>query len=472
MAQSARRFCRVWRLARETTPFDGDTGRVLRVLLSRPGHVASGPTAAPGRCDGPPVSQCTCVSPSSELGNVNIWLTRADGKLQEIRCTLEGPPPSLTVLFLVHPGAFNAIGGGQVQLLCTVRELAALGVRCLIADRLDLPLDYDILHVWALDHFELVEAIERLRKPKVVSTIYWNYSQLFALRAVLRQVCQRGLLSQLERQESVIPFWPLRYRDRQFPYHRMHLWRARLANRRLVRCCDVALPNCDRELEWLRSDFGLPKDRAVVVTNAVDAAETSNVGPDLFRSAHPGIGEFVISAGRIEENKNQLLTILALKRVDIDVVLAGRFSDDAPYYRLCRQAAGESGRVHFLGALDRDVLFSAFAAARAHVLPSWSETPGLANIEAALCGCPLVCGNIGAEGEYFGDDAFYCNPASSTSIGEAVTEALASRNRAQATARLSARIRQDYTWRRAAEQTLAVYNQLCGVRPAAHGPVR
>ena len=452
-----RRVRRTWRLERELAPFDGDTRRLLSVLFG---------------ARVPPVQQRLVNCPSQSLENANFWLSTPSGQLQEVLCGIPGPPPSLTVLFLVHPGEFNAIGGGQVQLLCTVRELAAMGVRCLITDRLDLPLDYDILHVWALDHFEMVEAIERLRKPKVVSTIYWNYSQLFALRAVLRQVCQRGLLSQLEKQASVIPFWSLRYRDRQYPYHRMYLWRARRANRRLVRCCDVALPNCGRELEWLRSDFGLPKDRAVVVTNAVDAAETSKIGPDRFRSAHPGIGEFVISAGRIEENKNQLLTILALKRMDIDVVLAGRFSDDAPYYRLCRQAAGDSGRVHFLGALDRDVLFSAFTAARAHVLPSWSETPGLANIEAALCACPIVCGNIGAEREYFGEDAYYCNPASAASIGEAVAEALAGRSRVEATARLSARIRQYYTWSRAAEQTLAVYTQLCGVMLAAHGPVR
>ncbi len=87
------------------------------------------------------------------------------------------------------------------------------------------------------------------------------------------------------------------------------------------------------------------------------------------------------------------------------------------------------------------------------MLPSWLETPGLSSLEAAAAGCTLVVSDRGLTREYFGDQAWYCDPRSFDSIREAVLAAYAApRGRG-----CCARMRERYTWERAAEKTLEGY---------------
>jgi glycosyltransferase involved in cell wall biosynthesis len=213
------------------------------------------------------------------------------------------------------------------------------------------------------------------------------------------------------------------------------------------------LPQSRVEIENLEATLGrtLPY---TIVRNAAEPGIFDGASPEPFVKAH-GIRDFVLTVGLVENRKNQLMLLHALRDLDIPVVVVGR-NYDRNYLRLCRRAAGP--RVRFLEHLTHAELASAMKAAALFALPSWMECASFAEVEAALAGCPLVVGDRTSEREYFGDHAYYCDPASVESIRSAVGSALRNRN-ADAVKReaLRERFTRDCTWENAAAATLAGY---------------
>ena len=108
--------------------------------------------------------------------------------------------------------------------------------------------------------------------------------------------------------------------------------------------------------------------------------------------------------------------------------------------------------MRFLGELQGADLRNAYAAARTHALISFYETPGLASLEAAIAGNTIVASDRGSPREYFGDQAFYCQPIDLDSIKAALSQAY----RTEPDPALKARVLRDFNWRKTAEATLAV----------------
>jgi glycosyltransferase involved in cell wall biosynthesis len=92
--------------------------------------------------------------------------------------------------------------------------------------------------------------------------------------------------------------------------------------------------------------------------------------------------------------------------------------------------------------------------AKVHVLPSWFETTGLSSVEAAVMGCSIVITDKGDTREYFGNEAFYCDPADPKQILSAVEKA----SKAPFNESLRQKILKQYTWKQAAIQTLKAYH--------------
>jgi glycosyltransferase involved in cell wall biosynthesis len=94
--------------------------------------------------------------------------------------------------------------------------------------------------------------------------------------------------------------------------------------------------------------------------------------------------------------------------------------------------------------------------AKVHVLPSWFETTGLSSLEAAAMGCRVVISDRGDAREYFGSEAFYCDPGSPKSIYDAVEKAAVEPKNSY----LEYKVRTSYSWKRTSLQTLQAYNQI------------
>jgi glycosyltransferase involved in cell wall biosynthesis len=124
------------------------------------------------------------------------------------------------------------------------------------------------------------------------------------------------------------------------------------------------------------------------------------------------------------------------------------------YYNYCRQLADES--ISFIDYMPQQDLVKHYASAEVHALPSWFETTGLTSLEAAALGCKLVVGTGGDTKDYFGSLAWYCSPSKPESIKEALKNAMES----PADDTLRRKILKEYTWDRAAEETLIAYKKV------------
>jgi glycosyltransferase involved in cell wall biosynthesis/2-polyprenyl-3-methyl-5-hydroxy-6-metoxy-1,4-benzoquinol methylase len=360
-----------------------------------------------------------------------------------------------TVLMVAHQHAFEMFGGGETQLLETLIALREQGVRADVSLSLRLqPQHYDLLHLFSLYHAEKLSRLQEANRPVVVSTIFWDYAEL-RYAATVKQVIFSH--SEPEIVHRALEAWregALRLEG--IPEdHFQEPEPLRESQRAVLACAHLLLPNGEREAAMLKRAFGDVPIPIRIVPNAVRPERFLHASPEPFVKRF-GLRDFVLCAARLEPNKNQAMLIWALRDTGLPLVIAGA-ERDPDYARLCRKWAGAS--VRFVGELSPDMLASAYAAARVHALPSWSETPGLANLEAGLAGCALVVGNRGLEQEYLGEYAFVCDPGDWRSIREAVLQAWESANPTRSQA-CREHILRHFTWEQVARLTADAYESL------------
>ena len=156
----------------------------------------------------------------------------------------------------------------------------------------------------------------------------------------------------------------------------------------------------------------------------------------LLRFDIPDDGPILLNAGRLSEQKAQQRIIAALPLLPkARLVLAGGGPLE-PAYREYARAAGVDQRVHFLGYLDREQVGDLMGAADAFVFPSTWETFGLAAVEAAMLGVPVVASDLPVLREVLSAEgrtaARFVNCSKPELLANAITAALAPDSLAQA----------------------------------------
>lgn len=214
--------------------------------------------------------------------------------------------------------------------------------------------------------------------------------------------------------------------------------------------------------------YDVPLERITVIYSGVDARfcplDAPSSALDAARRKHAlGDAPFVLTVGTLQPRKNHLTLVRAFAQVarrlpDLQLVIAGGrgwMYDDVMGEIACLHL-GE--RVRFIGFVDDADLPDLYRAARVFAFPSLYEGFGLPPLEAMACGVPVVASNAASLPEVVGDAGLLVDPLDVDGLAEALTRAAADEVwRAQAIARGLARARQ-FTWRRAAEQLLAVYD--------------
>lgn len=354
----------------------------------------------------------------------------------------------MKVLFIARASLYRNRGGDTIQLNKTAEWLGKLGVAAEI--RLaDEDIDYtgcDLIHF-----FNLMRPADILRhartsgKPYVISPLFVDYSEA-------DRRTRKGWARLLTRVVSPDRIEYLKVIARRILNGERivspdYLWYGqRDSVRRILRDAAMLLPNSKNEYLRLRRQFGIDCPYRVI-PNAID--------PELFSPEEPDTGrekDLILCAARIEGIKNQLNLIRAVNGSPFRLILIGAPAmNQRAYFDECRKAAGPA--VTFLDAVPQEDLAAYYRRAQVHALPSWFETTGLSSLEAAAMGSALVITDRGDTREYFGDQAFYCDPASPASILEALIKA-AKAGPAEA---LRAKILHQYTWHRTARETLAAY---------------
>ena len=205
--------------------------------------------------------------------------------------------------------------------------------------------------------------------------------------------------------------------------------------------------------------FGPDLAEIVVIRNGIDSSRW----PFAPRRAHAGPPELLF-IGRLEYEKGVHEAIAALPRIrrthpGTTLTIAGDGTqqdwlvDVARKHKVLRC-------VRFVGRVDHDELLRLMDRADAAVLPSHYEPFGIAALEAAAAGIPLVTSNVGGLGEAVidGETGVSFPPRDVAALAAAVRRVLDDPVAAQRRARAAReRLTSDFDWHTVAAETAQVY---------------
>ncbi|MFN5135850.1 MAG: glycosyltransferase family 4 protein [Chitinophagaceae bacterium] len=361
----------------------------------------------------------------------------------------------MKILFVTRSTLFTVRGGDTVQIIETAAHLRELGVAVDIKNSAEISeySGYDLIHFFNIIRpADIIPHIRKSKLPFVVSTIFVEYSEfdkqfrqgvsgfLFKLLHSDAVEYLKNIIRSLLTGNEKIPLQYIIYG------HKKTL-------KEIASKASLLLPNSESEYNRLKLQYGIHAPYMVIPNGIRPDLFTGNVSP--FEKDE----SLVLCAARIEGVKNQLHLIKALNNTKFKLLLIGNPApNQMSYYNHCRKVA--AGNIKFIQQLHQDELLAYYKKAKVHVLPSLFETTGLSSLEAAVMGCNVVISNRGDVKEYFKDFAFYCDPVSTQSILQAIENAAA----APVNPLLTAHIQSNFTWQKAAEQTLIAYKKVLAAK--------
>ncbi|MEW6440803.1 MAG: glycosyltransferase family 1 protein [bacterium] len=219
----------------------------------------------------------------------------------------------------------------------------------------------------------------------------------------------------------------------------------------------------------LQEHFGVPERKIRVIHEGVeerfrplDRAHCADV------LEHYGLaGPYVLFLGGLSYRKNVSRMLDAFSGLDpkscrgVKFVIGGETGHGAE--PLLEQIGSPDlrDRVRWIGYVPPEVLPCLYSQARAFCFVTLYEGFGLPVLEAMACGTPVVAATTGSLPEVAGDAALLVDPCDTGRIRAALLEVLedaGSRERLQRAGRARAR---EFSWRKAAEGTLAYYRDIC-----------
>jgi len=171
--------------------------------------------------------------------------------------------------------------------------------------------------------------------------------------------------------------------------------------------CSTGLLAVSVDLAEQMTALGMPRSKIRIHYTGLDrdrfrplehAGLRGQLGAELgfeLSNDHP----LLACVGALIERKGHDIAIAALATIpEARLIIVGK-GDDESHLRQLASDLDVSGRVHFAGSVDHDLLPVILSAADVMVLPTRSE--GLANawVEALACGTPVVTCNVGGAGE-------------------------------------------------------------------------
>ncbi|HUG90197.1 MAG TPA: glycosyltransferase, partial [Planctomycetaceae bacterium] len=148
--------------------------------------------------------------------------------------------------------------------------------------------------------------------------------------------------------------------------------------------------------------YGADAENVLIIPPGVDVRKFRPLDRESSR-ASLGLqgGRILLYVGRLERLKGVDILFRAVAALDdtsdVRVIVVGGSANSPELARLRRVAhgLGIDGRVMFMGSLPQDQLPQYYSAADICVLPSFYESFGLAALEAAACGIPVVASRVG-----------------------------------------------------------------------------
>ena len=222
--------------------------------------------------------------------------------------------------------------------------------------------------------------------------------------------------------------------------------------------------------EEVRKWFVLPAFRLRVVHEAASEAFTALDGAELLGAKRRlaerfGLeGPFVLSVGTLEPRKNIGRLIEAYRGLDPDLrrrvplalVGGGGWKRDAVF------AGDWPDFVRRLGAVSEEDLIALYNVASVVAYPSLVEGFGLPVVEAMACGTPVLTSNRSSLAEVAGDAALCVDPFNVAAIRGGLDLLLREPSRRDGYRQAGLERAAGFSWRRAAEEMVDIYDDIAG----------
>ena len=165
-------------------------------------------------------------------------------------------------------------------------------------------------------------------------------------------------------------------------------------------------------------------------------------------------GPFVLFVGGLEPKKNLSTLLLAMRALDVRLVVAGPSGWGERKTRRLLEAAGRNRCLH-LGYVPVDRLGPLYSAADVFAFPSLIEGFGLPAVEAMACGAPVVASDAEALREVCGGAALHAPALDAAAWSEALRALLGDAQLQDRMIRAGRARAAEFTWDRTASLFLA-----------------
>ena len=246
-----------------------------------------------------------------------------------------------------------------------------------------------------------------------------------------------------------------------------------------VRQANLILTVSEYSRRQIAEYFRLKDERLRVVTEGARAVFRTLPRDAEFRVALTRYGlmpdeNFLLYVGGISPHKNLGALVGAFARIvrkqpDLKLVLVGDYKDDPFFsaYPSLKKQIGElklENKVVFTGFVPDCDLARLYNAAALLVFPSLEEGFGLPAIEAMSCGTPVAASGAGSLPEVLGAAGSFFDPRDERSIARTIREILADERKRKFMSEAGLRRAELFQWKKAAQETLAVFEELAGKR--------
>lgn len=198
--------------------------------------------------------------------------------------------------------------------------------------------------------------------------------------------------------------------------------------------------------------LGIPASRIRVVPHGV----LPRAIPDLPRE------KVVLCVGALQRRKNQATLVRAFAAMPPDwrLVLAGSEGFEAAETRTAIAESPAGDRIAITGYLSESEIAAWYGRASIFAFPSLDEGFGIPILEAMSAGIPVITGNRSALPEVAGDAAILVYPKDIGQLAHELRQLAENETRKNELATLGRARAAQFPWRRAVEETLAVYREL------------
>ncbi|MDO8489821.1 MAG: glycosyltransferase family 1 protein [bacterium] len=244
------------------------------------------------------------------------------------------------------------------------------------------------------------------------------------------------------------------------------LWHAAVRPRARMESAAHVIAVSETTKSDLASLYAIPSDR-VTVTHLACSSEFSDEKPLPSRSALGLPNRYILSlAGGGRKNCEALIDayLIVLKDKDVQsppqLIIAGASENMQKRLEARIARRGIEAHVRIMPVFPFAYRCAYYTYAELFIYPSLYEGFGIPPLEAASCGVPVIASGVGSIPEVMSDAALLVNPYNVASIAQSITVLLTQKELRDTYRARGLKQAQKYSWKKAAEQTLHVFNMI------------